>query len=86
MSIYELPRRPISSTLEVYMNGQWCHEARKTGTPIRPAPTTLVFHGSYKPAQNIADSGPPRLIAVYYDTYIAGCKATGSVYTRARRS
>ncbi len=78
-SAYELARRPISSTLEVFMNGQWVPRSEENGYTYSPGSNTLVFHGSYKASRNIADSGPPSLIAVHYDTYIAGCKATGTV-------
>jgi hypothetical protein len=83
-SVYKLPRRPISSTLDVYMNRKWVPRSQEDGYTYSPGSNTLVFHGSYKPARNIADSGPPSLIAVHYDTYVAGCKATGSVDTCAR--
>jgi hypothetical protein len=83
-SAYELPRRPISSTLEVYMNGQWVPRSDEDGYTYSPGSNSLVFHGSYKASRNIADQGPPSLIAVHYDTFIAGCKATGSVDTCAR--
>jgi hypothetical protein len=83
-SAYKLPKRPISSTLEVYMNGQWVPRSEDDGYTYSSGSNSLVFHGSYKPSRNIADSGPPSLIAVHYDTYIAGCKATGDVDTCAR--
>ncbi len=83
-SPYSLPKRPISSTLEVYMNGQWVPRSEKDGYTYLSGSNSLVFHGSYKPSRNIADNGPPSLIAVHYDTYIAGCKATGDVDTCAR--
>ncbi len=83
-SAYKLPKRPISSTLEVYMNGQWVPRSEDDGYTYSSGSNSLVFHGSYKPSRNIADNGPPSLIAVHYDTYIAGCKATGDVDTCAR--
>jgi hypothetical protein len=83
-SVYKLPKRPISSTLEVYMNGQWVPRSEDDGYTYSSGSNSLVFHGSYKPSRNIADSGPPSLIAVHYESYIAGCKVTGSVDTCAR--
>jgi hypothetical protein len=83
-SAYELARRPISSTLEVFMNGQWVPRSEENGYTYSPGSNTLVFQGSYKASRNIADSGPPSLIAVHYNTYAAGCKATGTVDTCPR--
>ena len=83
-SAYTLPKRPISSTLKVYMNGQWVPRSEDDGYTYSSGSNSLVFHGRYRPSRNIAEEGPPSLIAVHYESYLAGCKTTGDIDTCPR--
>jgi hypothetical protein len=66
---YQLPQTPISSSLRVWMNGDWVPRSRVDGFDYSTQHDTIAFYGSYRPKM----PGPgqePDTIAVHYETWI----------------
>lgn len=63
---YELPDTPISSTLRVFINGDWVPRSRENGFDYFAQSNSLAFFGSYRPEVNAT---PPDNISVTYETF-----------------
>lgn len=78
-STYELPETPISSSLRVYMNGEWVPRDRENGFAYFEGQNTIAFFGSYRPTpEDELDGEPGDYIAVHYETFKDRCKRTGA--------
>ena len=63
---YQLPDTPISSSLRVFVNGQWVPRSRENGFDYFAQTNSLAFFGSYRPQLNAT---PPDNISVTYETF-----------------
>lgn len=65
---YVMPSTPISSSLRVYINGQWVPRSRDNGFDYFAQTNSIAFFGSYRP--EIAQGNePPDNIAISYETW-----------------
>jgi hypothetical protein len=78
-STYELPETPISSSLRVYMNGEWVPRNRENGFAYYEGQNAIAFFGNYRPTPEDELHGEPGdYIAVHYETFKNRCKRSGS--------
>jgi hypothetical protein len=66
---YPLPDTPISSSLRVWINGEWVPRSREDGFDYFANNDTIAFFGSYRP-QKPAAGEEPDTIAVHYETWL----------------
>ena len=66
-SPYTLSGTPISSTLRVFVDGNWVPRSRENGFDYFPENNSLGFFGSYRPGPN--NTGPNDWIAVMYESF-----------------
>ncbi|QDG51236.1 VWA domain-containing protein [Persicimonas caeni] len=63
---YQLPDTPISSSLRVFINGDWVPRSRENGFDYFAQSNSLAFFGSYRPEVNAT---PPDNISITYETF-----------------
>jgi hypothetical protein len=66
---YPLPDTPISSSLRVWLNGEWVPRSRENGFDYFSNNDTIAFFGSYRPEKPTAGEEPDT-IAVHYETWL----------------
>ncbi|MFP4597058.1 MAG: hypothetical protein ACLFVJ_02335 [Persicimonas sp.] len=67
---YELPDTPISSSLRVYVNGQWVPRSRENGFDYFAQSNTIAFFGDYRPELPENEGDAPDFLAVSYETFV----------------
>ena len=72
-----LPDTPISSSLRVYLDGEWVPRSRTSGYDYFPSQNKLVFFGNYRPSVHDNEIGAPPVLAIHYRTFRNRCKAKG---------
>ncbi len=72
-SRYVLPDTPISSSLRVFLDGQWVPRSHVNGFDYFPQSNAIAFFGSYRP-QIDSTTGRPSRLAVSYQTFLDGSK------------
>ena len=78
-SEYVLPQTPISSSLRVFMNGEWVPRSRQNGFEYFEETNAIAFFGDYRPDASEEKGGQPGdYIAVSYEAFKNRCKDSGS--------
>jgi hypothetical protein len=78
-SEYVLPQTPISSSLRVFINGEWVPRSRENGFEYFEETNAIAFFGDFRPDTTESRGGEPGdYIAVYYEAFKNRCKGSGS--------
>jgi hypothetical protein len=65
---YRMPETPISSSLRVYLNGEWVPRSRENGFDYFESTDSIAFFGNYRP--ELPENGEaPDVIAISYQTW-----------------
>ncbi|MFP4597059.1 MAG: hypothetical protein ACLFVJ_02340 [Persicimonas sp.] len=67
---YELPDTPISSSLRVYVNGQWVPRSRENGFDYFAQSNAIAFFGDYQPELPENEGDAPDFLAISYETFV----------------
>ena len=66
---YQMPDTPISSTLRVFINGQYVPRSRKNGFDYFAQTNSIAFFGTYRP-EIATGTTPPDDISITYETFL----------------
>lgn len=79
---FQLGHEPISSSLQVHMNGNWIPRSTEDGFNYSPQRNVLTFYGKHRPSYHKGDPGKgPDRLAVAFELYKSNCKEKGDVNT-----
>lgn len=68
VSPYVLQDFPVSSTIRVYLDGQWVPRSREDGFDYSPSSNAITFYGTFRPFLH-TDERDAHTIAVHYDRW-----------------
>jgi hypothetical protein len=66
---YQMPDTPISSTLRVFINGQYVPRSRQNGFDYFAQTNSIAFFGTYRPEIGTGTT-PPDNISITYETFL----------------
>ncbi|MFB6351483.1 MAG: hypothetical protein ABEN55_01520, partial [Bradymonadaceae bacterium] len=76
---YTLPQTPISSSLRVFIDGEWVPRSQENGFEYFEEHNAIAFFGNYQPTPGSEDQdGPGDYIAVHYETFKDRCKPSAN--------
>lgn len=77
-SQFTLGQTPVSSSLRVYLNGNWVPRDRQNGFDYFPQKNAIAFFGDFRPeGKDEGEQGVSDYIAVSFETFKDRCKESG---------